>query len=356
LLAAGILIALVLFGGFLFLRGRNEAAQAGATAVALQTQQSVTALPPPSIAPTAVEEEAPTLLPSLTPIVTVAPTLAATATSAPTVVETTPAAVGGEIVFQSERDGNSEIYIADADGSNQRPLTLNSANDRFPRVSPDGRRVVFVSDRDGNFEIYVMNRDGSGQTRLTFEAAEDRLPAWSPDGRQITFQSARFGIPDVFIMDADGSNLRQVTYTPEREGHTSWSVKDELVFNASLELFWQIYVSDVNGDDQQRLTNSRIDEWSPEWSSDGRRILFLSERESSINSGIYIMNADGTNVQLLYNSPQEEWAAVWAAGDSQILFTVDQADGIADIYIMDSDGSNVRRLIEQGSYPSWAAP
>jgi TolB protein len=201
-----------------------------------------------------------------------------------------------------------------------------------------------------------MNRDGSGQTRLTFEAAEDRLPAWSPNSRQITFQSARFGIPDIFIMDADGSNLRQVTDTPEREGHTSWSVNDQLVFNASLELFWQIYVSDVNGDDQQRLTNSRIDEWSPEWSSDGRRILFLSERESSINSGIYVMNADGTNVQLLYNSLQEEWGAVWSAGDSQILFTVDQVDGTADIYIMDVDGSNARRLIEQGSYPSWAAP
>jgi Tol biopolymer transport system component len=260
---------------------------------------------------------------------------------------------GNELVFQSDRDGDYEIYIAGVDGSDERQLTSNSATDEFPRISPDGRRIVFVSDRDGNDEIYVMNRDGSDQTRLTFDPEVDRLPAWSPDSRQITFQTARYGVSDIVIIDADGSNLRQVADTPEREGHTSWSVDDRLVYNASSELYWQIYVSDLGGN-RQKLTNSRIDEWSPEWSPDGERILFLSERDSSVNSGIFVMDADGGNVRLLYNSPATEWGAVWSADGRQIAFTVDMPNGTAAIYLMDADGGNARKVIDRGSYPSWA--
>ncbi len=66
-------------------------------------------------------------------------------------------------------------------------LTVHDASDSFPAWSPDGRRIAFESDRDGNDEIYVMNADGSGVTRLTDNDAIDRSPAWSPDGRRIAF-------------------------------------------------------------------------------------------------------------------------------------------------------------------------
>jgi len=131
-------------------------------------------------------------------------------------------------------------------------------------------------------------------------------------------------------------------------------VNDQLVFNASLELFWQIYTTALDGNNRQRLTASRIDEWSPEWSPDGTEILFLSERDNRINAGIYVMNADGSNVRLVYNGPTLEWGAVWSADGTQIVFTADQPDRTANIFIMDADGSNVRQLIERGGYPSWA--
>jgi Tol biopolymer transport system component len=73
----------------------------------------------------------------------------------------------GKIAFVSNRDGNNEIYVMDADGSNQTRLTNNSADDSSPAWSPDGARIVFVSNRDGNFLIYTMNANGSSQTRLT---------------------------------------------------------------------------------------------------------------------------------------------------------------------------------------------
>lgn len=84
------------------------------------------------------------------------------------------------IVFTSGRDGNQEIYVMNADGSNQINLTNHPANDWNPSWSPDGTQIVFTSDRDGNTEIYVMNVDGSDVQRLTENTASDDHAQWRP--------------------------------------------------------------------------------------------------------------------------------------------------------------------------------
>src|ERR671936_41378 len=73
----------------------------------------------------------------------------------------------GKIAFVSDRDGNSEVYVMDADGGNQTRRTNSPSADFSPAWSPDGQKIAFVSDRDGNREIYVMNGDGNAQSRLT---------------------------------------------------------------------------------------------------------------------------------------------------------------------------------------------
>ena len=77
------------------------------------------------------------------------------------------------------RDGNSEIYVMDADGSERR-LTHAAAADYDPAFSPDGQQIAFTSERDGNSEIYVMDADGSDVRRLTNHSAADTSPAWGP--------------------------------------------------------------------------------------------------------------------------------------------------------------------------------
>lgn len=85
-----------------------------------------------------------------------------------------------KIAFTSERDGNREIYVMDADGGNPVNLTHNKAKDNSPSWSPDGTQIAFSSDRDGNFEIYIMNADGSSPINLTKNLASDTAPSWSP--------------------------------------------------------------------------------------------------------------------------------------------------------------------------------
>ena len=87
---------------------------------------------------------------------------------------------GSRILFPSDRDGNREIYLMNADGSELKNLTNHPATDDHSLWSPDGSKIVFSSERDGNKEIYLMNSDGSHPFRVTENTAYDGFPSWSP--------------------------------------------------------------------------------------------------------------------------------------------------------------------------------
>lgn len=128
------------------------------------------------------------------------------------------------MAYSAKRENNWDIYVMPApgpDGQGARPeqerrLTFAEGNDLSPMYSPDGRRIAFESNRDGNTEIYVMNADGSNQRNVSnFPGAADHGPVWSPDGRQIMFYSNRAGNWDIFVMSSDGQNVINLTNTPD---------------------------------------------------------------------------------------------------------------------------------------------
>ncbi len=117
------------------------------------------------------------------------------------------AGLRGRIAFVSDRDGDPEIYVMNADGTGATRLTNSPGGDYHPAWSPDGRRIAFYSERDGNAEIYAMNADGTEVTRLTNHTANDYDPAWSPDGRSLLFtRNSPRGTPTrISIVREDGS-------------------------------------------------------------------------------------------------------------------------------------------------------
>ncbi len=188
---------------------------------------------------------------------------------------------GNKILFASFRDGNTEIYSMNPDGSSQTNLTSNAGSDGLIlsfcafSVSPDGSKVAFSSDRDapGNtYELYSMNVDGSNQTRLTTSnaTANNAFPKWSNDGLKIAY----------------GSN------------------NDDLGSGTN---GFQIYTMDANGSNQTRLTSSGGNVLVTnslfggiEWSPDDSQIAFSSNRNSGIQT--FLMNSDGSNQAALVAS------------------------------------------------------
>ena len=184
---------------------------------------------------------------------------------------------GRRIAFQSDRDGNLEMYVMNADGTGLLNLTQNAAFDGIPFIqhsraqlsawSPDGRRIAFQSDRDGNREIYIVSADGSGQKRLTSHAAADGDPAWSPDGRKIAFVRGTRRNQDIFVMNADGSEQKRLTRDPASDLTPAWSPDGrQIAFLSQRDRNPEIYVMNSDGSGQTRLTRNGTTDDSIAWS------------------------------------------------------------------------------------------
>ena len=110
------------------------------------------------------------------------------------------------------------------DGSNLTRLTQSDDNDSGPVWSPDGTKIAFSSLRDGNFEVYVMNADGSNPINLTNdEEARDTAPSWSADGSRIVFISYRNGSRGIYVINADGSNVVNLVDDMGKFATAAWS-------------------------------------------------------------------------------------------------------------------------------------
>jgi Tol biopolymer transport system component len=198
-----------------------------------------------------------------------------------------------------------DIYVANADGSNVRPLTTTPGYDAEATIRKDGR-IVFTSVRDGDMEIYSMNADGSGVRRLTHREGPDGGPFFSADGTQIVFRGRPLAAGpelddyrallkrglwrptalEIFVMSEDGSNLRQVTnlkaasfapfFTPDgTQIIFSTNVGDPKGRN------FDLYLVNVDGTGLERVTYNDTFDGFPMFSPDGRRLVFASNRNDA---------------------------------------------------------------------------
>lgn len=172
------------------------------------------------------------------------------------------------LTFMSNRDGNWEIYVMEADGKNPRNLTNHPSDDQFPAWSFDGKKIGFRSKRDGNSEIYVMNSDGTNPTNLTNHPSTDSFPSWSPDGKRLAFYSNRDGNWEIYVMDSDGKNVRNLTNHPASDSNPSWSPDGKkIAFNSRRDGNYEIYLMDAaDGGNQKNLTNlDGVDDADASW-------------------------------------------------------------------------------------------
>jgi len=268
---------------------------------------------------------------------------------------------GGIIAFYSERDGNSEIYIMNADGSTETRLTQNSTKDFGPDISPDGSQIVFISNRDGNDEIYKMNSDGSNITRLTNTNYQEAYPFWSSDNSKIIYGQNQNGNWEVFVMNADGSNQTRITNTAGNEewAHLSPDMS-RIVYATGSFPNYDIYIMNNDGSNPSPLVTLPNAQAFPKWSPDGETIAhnYGIFSNNNFTGDIYLVNADGTNSRKITDSGgnciiEDPY---WSPDGSRIVYQ-SNCSGNFQIYVIDADGNNQTRLTNHAGndyWPSWA--
>jgi len=117
-----------------------------------------------------------------------------------------PSPDGTRIAFRKMLDTNSEVFVANSDGSGIRNLTNNPTFEGWPAWSPDGKRIAFAGNRNGVYQVFVMNADGSGVTLLANTEGRATAPKWSPDGKSIYFtncwRTGRSAACEIFVAPA----------------------------------------------------------------------------------------------------------------------------------------------------------
>lgn len=266
--------------------------------------------------------------------------------------------IAGHIAFQSDRDGNWELYVMNADGSGQTGLTHTpDAEEWLPRWSPAGApgddRLAFVSDRNGGWDIYVlgisaaMAGDEAGSTvRLTEDPSDDWDPTWSPDGEQIAFSSLRNGNWEVYVLavpsepgtGAGDGQAVNLTDHPAEDWLPAWSPDGQhLAFVTDRDGNWEIYSLSLGGSEQTNLTNHGADDWVPVWSPGGGRLAFQSDRDG--NWEIYVLDLESGAQTNLTSHPADDWDPAWSPDGRWIAF-MSLRDGNREIYVMDATGVN----------------
>jgi TolB protein len=268
------------------------------------------------------------------------------------------AAPPSALVFQSNRHATYEVYTANIDGSNVARLTTTGRNGQ-PRWSPDGTRIAFTSWRSGRAEVWTMNADGTDQQRVVALEHGAYMPDWSPDGARLAFSAERGdGNFDVYVVNADGTNLQRITSTESWYG-PRWSPDGSRLavrrFESTVDCpcigtlpqcpcNGRLALLNPDGAGVQLLPRTgECDAW-PEWSPDGRHIVFSSYRSRgagfAARGELMVMSASGTGARPL-TAPvlADDFSPSWSRATGRIYFV-----RTWDIHSVRPDGTDMQRL------------
>lgn len=217
--------------------------------------------------------------------------------------------VNGRIAYSEDDDFSQdedccddEIYTINPDGTGRRQVTNNNKHDVRPDYSPNGRKIAYAGFDGNDYEIYTVNADGTSKFRVTNNTTVDSAPSYSPDGKKIAYKGTTLtGTSVIYTINAatGGGRFkvaegREPTYSPtgNRIAYTSYDGNDG-----------NIYTINVNGGSRFQVTEGR----APSYSPDGKKIAYSAsygpDSEFSTHaSEIFTINVDGSgNFQVTNN-------------------------------------------------------
>ena len=266
---------------------------------------------------------------------------------------------GTRIAFTSWRDGNAEIYVMQADGSNVRRMTNHPAFDNFPVFSPDGTQLAFQSNREEEqVEIYLLNVDGErAPVRLTrSETRSGLVPGcWSRDGTRMLVYTNQTGHDQIAVIPVDPYPVRPLIADANADlGIPRVAANGrQLLYEARLaDRSVELRLTDLQTQRTRRLYRTEpgysVDRLlAPAWAPDDSLIAFSPKVDG--NSDVFTMRPDGTDLRNLTRNPLLESTPAFTADGRAIVFSRDEF-GRAQLYLMDRNGGNERRVTRADGY------
>jgi len=190
------------------------------------------------------------------------------------------------VVFETNRNGNWDLYAVDMTTGREYQLTDDEADDVNPSWSPDGSKLVFQSARTGVWQIFEMELAMLRVRQISDDSAIDVEPIYSNDGTRIAFRSymESDSRSQIGIMTADGTSRRLITTPEEDATNHSWSPTDSLIaYQSDLDGDLDIYVYQVSSGDTRQITDNTIDDYAPTWRCAGDIVIFTSDIEGDPN-------------------------------------------------------------------------
>jgi tricorn protease len=183
-----------------------------------------------------------------------------------------------------------DIWVVEAIGGIARPVTMHEAHELYPCFSPDGRWIAFSSNRYGSYDVFVVPIYGGKPQRLTYDSAQDLVAGWTPDSKSILFSSARTttfpGGYEVYSISITGGQERKLPFHDAKE--LSYSpIGGTVAFGRGPGIWYRkgyrgssnddLWLANLDGSVVRQLTDFQGQDSMPMWSSDGKRLYYVSE-------------------------------------------------------------------------------
>ncbi len=281
-----------------------------------------------------------------------------------------PGACRYDIIFDSDRDGSTEVYgleLATLDAGRITNTPDPSISNRFPDWSPDGRELVFVSENKRTHRgVLVTTQAADGRFRVIIpDTAVFESPVWSPNGEWIAFEMAVGDDWGLYLVRPDGTGLHRIGRPGVNLFHPSWSPDGtELAVVTGEPGAWTAAVVDIQTGTLDHIDTDWVQVASIKWSPDGRQLAFDGIIDDT-NFDLYVMNVDGSERRRLTDNPAVDARPEWSPDGRRFVFHTTRDYGSVggserweefELYTMELATGFTRRLTRNGhfdAHPDW---
>ncbi len=199
-----------------------------------------------------------------------------------------------------------DLFVADLKGNIQKRLTDYDGYDAEATISPKGDKILFTSMRTGDLELFTMNIDGNNVKQITRELGYDGGAWFSPDGKKIVWRASR----------------------PKAETEVK-EYKDLLKQGLVMPTQMEVFIADADGTNVQQVTHLGKANWAPNFTPDGKHIIFASnhEYERGFPFNLYVVNLDGSGLEKISHDGGFDAFPMFSPDGKKLIFSSNRNNG-----------------------------